>query len=290
MRPDSPYDPGTMKVQQHIRLAPEQLAGNADLGRYVFLPGDPSRVEKIAAHFTDVELVENPRGFTARLGRLDPTGAEPIDVLVIPSGIGTASTEVVVHELLACGARRLVRVGSCGSGAPPIRPGDVVIATGAVRDDETTRHYAPPEFPALAHPDAVAAMAEGARRTGLANRVYRGVCHSKASLFAREFGHGPAGQRNLEYDAWLRRCGVVASEMEAPALFILAATCGGGPVPLSERPAAVECQATAVLAVYASDDSDMDFDEAVVRRAEERAIRVAIEGVRVWAEQDRAGQ
>ncbi|MEE8139104.1 MAG: hypothetical protein V3T81_09600 [Thermoanaerobaculia bacterium] len=153
-----------MKSQHHIRLALEHLAGNDGLGRYVFLPGDPSRAEKIAAHFTDLELEENPRGFTARLGRLEPADGQPIDVLAMPSGIGAACTEVVVHELLACGARRFVRVGSCGTGAPPIRPGEVVIATGAVRDEATTRHYAPPEFPALAHPDAVAAMAEGARR------------------------------------------------------------------------------------------------------------------------------
>ena len=276
-----------MTLQHHIQLEPEHLRGNGELGRYVFLPGDPSRGEKIAAHFTEVEIVDNPRGFTARLGRLETTGGVPIDVLAIPTGVGTASTEVVVHELLECGARRLLRVGSCGTGAPPIRPGDVVIATGAVRDEATSGHYAPLEVPALAHPDAVAALAEGARRAGLAERTYRGVCHSKASLFAREFGHGPAGDRNLEYDAWLRRCGVVASEMEASALFILAATASGGPVPLSRRPGAVECQAAAVLAVYATDDSDMEFDEDAARRAEQRAIRVAIEGVRVWAERDR---
>ncbi len=275
-----------MALGHHVRLGREHLAGNGGLGRYVLLPGDPSRAAKLAAGLEAVEVRETPRGFTAYLGRLAAGNAAAIDLLALPTGIGSASVEVVVRELLAAGARRLLRVGSCGTGAPPIRPGQVVIATGAVRDERTGDDYAPRGFPALAHPEAVAALVEGARRAGLESETFLGVCHTKSSLYGREFGHGPASERNLAYTAWLRRCGVVASEMEASALFVLAATAGNPPVPLGERAGAAQCQAGAVLAVFATDDSEMHFDAAVAQRAEERAIRIALEAVRAWAERD----
>ena len=115
-----------------------------------------------------------------------------------------------------------------------------------------------------------------------------GICHSKASLFAREFGFGPVGPSNLEYCETLKRCGVVASEMEASTLFVLSAVAGGDPRPLDREAGTSGCQAGAVLAVYAMDDSNMKMDPAVASRAEQRAIRVALEGVRAWAEKDRA--
>ena len=276
-----------MSMQHHVRLGPDELAGNGELGRYVFLPGDPSRAGRIAERFEDARALPNPRGLDAWTGRLPGAdGDEAIDVLAVASGIGAGSAEVVVHELLACGARRLLRVGSCGSMTARIQPGQVVVAVGAVRDEAATGHYAPPEYPAVAHPDVVAAMSEGARRAGLAGETFRGLCHSKASLFAREFGHGPAAERNRRYCDELARAGVVASEMEASTLFVLAATAApwGGPI---DGGWAGECQAGAVLAVFGTDQSDMKVDPELVRLAEERAITVAVEGTRVWAGRDR---
>ncbi len=270
----------------HIQLDPEDLAGNDGLGRYVLLPGDPSRARAIAERFDGRRTVATPRGLDGHLGTLDsPRG--PIDVLAIATGIGAPAAEVVVFELLEAGARRLLRVGSCGTMVPEIRPGQVVIATGAVRDDGTTAHYAPPEFPALAHPAAVAALTRGAERAGLAADTFTGICHAKASLYAREFGYGPAGEANVAYCDWLRRCGVVASEMESAALFVVASTYAPKAAPLA-APSRAEVQAGAVLAVFAADDSRMQgVDPELAARAQERAIAVALEGVRAWAERDR---
>ena len=278
-----------MALQHHILLAPEHLEGNDGLGRYVLLPGDPGRAERIAAGLTGVERRSNPRGHHAYLGRLDGDAGEPVDVLVVPSGMGSGSTEIIVQELLACGARRLLRVGSCGTMTPAIAPGSVVIATGAVRDERTSHHYAPPEFPALAHPLVVAALIEGAEDAGLAAETFLGICHSKASFYAREFGEGPAGAANLEYDAWLKRCGVVASEMEASTLFVLAAAASGHPASLAAGPGPAECLAGAVLAVFATDQPERDFDPEPAQRSERRAIRVALAAVAAWARRDRTG-
>ena len=67
-----------MALQHHIQLGPEHLEGNGGLGRYVFLPGDRSRAARIAGHFTDATTVDNPRGYTGHLGKLE----SGVDVLV----------------------------------------------------------------------------------------------------------------------------------------------------------------------------------------------------------------
>jgi uridine phosphorylase len=271
----------------HIGLSAEDLAGNAGLGRYVFLPGDPSRARSIGERFDHRRTVSTPRGFDAHLGTLSSPGG-PIDVLAISTGVGAASAEVVLFELLEAGARRLLRVGSCGTMTGAIRPGQVVIAAGAVRDDGSTAHYAPLEYPAIAHPSAVAALRLGAERAGLAAETFLGICHAKATLYAREFGYGPAGESNLAYCDWLRRCGVVASEMEAAILFVLAATYAPRPASLA-APARDEAQAGAVLAVFGADDSRMrTIDPQLLELARERSIQIALEGVRAWAAADRS--
>ncbi|MEC7948266.1 MAG: hypothetical protein VX265_11935 [Myxococcota bacterium] len=168
-------------LQHHILLGRRHLAGNGGLGRYVFLPGDRSRAASIASDFDDVVVVDNPRGLTAHLGTLTMDGAS-VDVLAISSGMGTASTEIVLHELIEAGARRVVRVGSCGAMDPNLRPGQVAILSGAVRDELASRHIAPLEFPAVSHPTAVRSMHLGAQTAGLAQEAFVGIGHTKASL------------------------------------------------------------------------------------------------------------
>jgi uridine phosphorylase len=250
-----------MSVQHHLRIGLEHVEGNGSLGRFVLLPGNPARAERISSHFGDLETVRNPRGLTVYIGTLDSGGGDTVEVLAVPTGIGTASVEVVVSELIACGARRLLRLGSCGAMVEGIVPGQVVIVTGAVRDEQTSHHYAPAEYPAIADPHAVRALIEGARRAGLADETFLGICHSKASLYGREFG------------------------MEASALFVLASTAEPTAETVS-RPKATICRAGAVLAVFATDDSQMNFDVGAADLAEERAIRVALAGIVAWAEGD----
>lgn len=274
-----------MHLQHHILLGNEHLAGNGALGRYVLLPGSVSRARAIAAHFEDVTVVDNPRGHTAHLGVLR-LGGEKIDVLSVSSGMGTASTEIILHELLEAGARRVVRVGSSGAMDPHIRAGDAVILTGAVRDEMATRHIAPVEFPAAAHPAAVSAMVAGAKAAGLSAHTFLGVGHTKASLYAREFGNGPLGEQNAAYTRLLGRCGAVASGMEAAMLFIQASVRSAGhAAPLDTGNASVPVQAACVLGVY-GDKHTMDLDPAACRLADERAIAVALHGIADWARQD----
>jgi uridine phosphorylase len=207
--------------------------------------------------------------------------------MTVATGIGSASVEVIVSELIDCGARRLMRVGSCGSMVPEIVPGQVVIATGAVRDEETSRHYAPIEYPALPHPEGLRALAEGALVTGLRDETFFGICHSKASLYGREFGRGPAAEANADYTNWIRRAGVIASEMEASALFVLASTHEPKATALSAHGDPL-CRACAVFGVFGTDDCNMEVDYDLVAIAEERVIQIALAAVGAWATIDRA--
>lgn len=273
-------------LQHHLRIGPEHTAGNGDLGRYVLLPGSDARASRIASHFEHVTIVDNPRGYRTHLGTLT-LGGQTVDVAVSCSGMGPGSAEVITHELIAAGARRIVRVGSCGAMNQAMTPGQVAILTGAVRDEQTTRHMAPVEVPALSHPEAVAAMVAGARAAGLADHAFVGIGHTKASLYAREFGEGPLGADNLAYGRVLRDSGAIASDMEASVLFVLASIASaGGLAPLSAGNRAVPVQAACVLGVYGGDDSHMDLDPALCSLADERAIQTALHGVMDWARRD----
>lgn len=273
-------------LQHHLAIGPEHLSGNDGLGRYVLLPGSAARATRIAEHFDEVQRIGNPRGLPTYLGALRRDGLS-LDVAVSCSGMGPGSAEIVVQELLNAGARRIVRVGSCGSMSPAMKPGQVAILTGAVRDELTTRHRAPVEVPAVSHPEAVAAMVEGARAVGLDQHCFVGMGHTKASLYAREFGVGPLGPENERYGQVLQAAGVIASEMEASVLFILAsAASAAGLAPLSAGNRAVPVQAACVLGVYGDTDTHMELDPDACALADERAIATALAGIVAWARRD----
>ena len=133
-----------------------------DIGRYVLLPGDPARCEKIAKYFDNPHFVAQNREYVTWTGTL--LGEK---VSVCSTGIGCPSAAIAVEELVEMGADTLVRVGSSGSMQPTVHRGDVVVVTGSIRDEGTTSHYLPMEFPAVADIDVVLALREGAKKLGL---------------------------------------------------------------------------------------------------------------------------
>ena len=146
-------------------------------------------------------------------------------VSVCSTGIGGPSAAIAVEELAALGAHTLIRVGTCGGIAPAVRGGDLVIATGAVRMEGTTREYAPIEFPAVADHGVTAALICAAEAAG--RRVHAGVVQSKDSFYGQ---HSPdrmpvSYELTAKWEAW-KRLGVLASEMEAAALFVVGAALG----------------------------------------------------------------
>lgn len=186
-----------------------------DVGSYVILTGDPGRCETIAEHLEQARLVVSNREFTIYTGLLDE---KPVSVC--STGIGGPSAAIALEELIHCGAHTFIRVGSSGGMDINVLGGDLVIASGAIRAEGTTREYAPIEFPAVADLAVANALASAAKSLGFRHHI--GVVQSKDSFYGQ---HDPdsmpaAPMLNANWNAWLR-CGALASEMECAALFII---------------------------------------------------------------------
>ena len=198
-------------VQFHIRCK------EGDVGGYCILPGDPGRCEAIAAQFDDARLVSQNREYTVYTGVL--LGEK---VSVCSTGIGGPSAAIAMEELIHIGAHTFVRVGTCGGMSAKVRAGDVVIATGAIRMEGTSREYAPIEFPAVPDFSVLCALVQAAE--GLQYPYHAGVVQCKDSFYGQ---HSPetmpvAAVLQYKWEAW-KRLGALASEMESAALFTVAA-------------------------------------------------------------------
>ena len=110
---------------------------------------------------------------------------ESVDAAAVSTGMGCTSLNVIVTELIALGARQLLRVGTSGSVVPAVvRVGDLVIATAGVRDEGASDRYFGREYPAVGHFDWIFALHRAALGLGYGDRTYMGVVHAKDSLCA----------------------------------------------------------------------------------------------------------
>jgi uridine phosphorylase len=137
------------------------------------------------------------------------------------TGIGCPSAAIAVEELHACGSDTFVRVGTAGGMQHDVLVGDLVIAEAAVRDEGTSPQYVPLAFPAVADPQVTHAFRSGARALGL--RYHVGVVHSKDSFYGqRDAERMPVAEElAARWRAWIR-AGVLCSEMEAAAIYVIA--------------------------------------------------------------------
>ncbi len=201
-------------TQFHIRCNPE------DVGRYCFLPGDPGRCEAIASHFENPVHIGMNREYNIYTGKL--LGEK---VTVCSTGIGGPSASIAMEELAAIGADTFVRIGTCGGIHMDVLPGDIVVATGAIRYEHASIEYAPVEFPAVPDFDISAALKTSSESLGY--RTHTGVVQCKDSFYGQHSPEkSPVSYELLQkWDAW-KRLGVKASEMESAALFVVAAALG----------------------------------------------------------------
>lgn len=198
----------------HIGLTVAQGA------KYAIITGDPGRVETIAMCLETPVFVEQNREYTTWAGTL--AGER---VLVISHGIGGPSTAICVEELWRCGVRTIIRVGTCGGMAKQVVGGDVVVATGAIRAEGTSREYLPIEFPAVSDLAVANALVTAAQEMGYT--VHAGVVHCKDSFYGQ---HSPESspvfyELQNKWESWLRG-GCLASEMESSTLYTVAASLG----------------------------------------------------------------
>ena len=204
--------------QYHIALA------EGDVGRYVFLPGDPGRCELIASFFDEPKKVASHREYETWTGYL-----EGEKVSVTSTGIGGPSAAIAMEELVAIGSDTFVRVGTSGSMQEHIKPGDIAIVSAAIRDEGTSLHYLPLEFPAVADVGLTQALSDAAK--GLGKTVHVGVSQSKDSFYGQHAPERmPVASRLAErWTAWMGG-GAICSEMEAASLYIVASVLRVRPV------------------------------------------------------------
>lgn len=188
--------------------------------KYAILPGDPGRVEKIALLLDNPRFFHQNREYTTWLGEL-----ESETVMVISTGMGGPSTAICAEELYRTGVRNFIRVGTCGGMALDVVGGDVVVATGAIRMEGTSKEYVPVEFPAVASLDVSNALVQAAKSIGV--RYHAGIVHCKDSFYGQhDPGRMPVGYELADkWGAWLK-AGCLASEMESAALYIAAQVLG----------------------------------------------------------------
>ena len=252
---------GEVGLQYHLQIRP------GDVGRYVILTGDPKRCAKIAKHFDDAKLIADSREFVTYTGYLDG-----VKVSVTSTGIGGPSASIAMEELVQCGANTFIREGTCGGIDLEVKGSDIVIATGAVRMEGTSKEYAPIEYPAVADFDIVTSLVAAAKELGY--HYHTGVVQSKDAFYGQhEPSKMPVSYELLnKWEAW-KRMGCKASEMESAALFIVA---------LHLK---VRCGTT--LLVMGNQERDVLGMDNSIAHDTESAIKVAVEAIRKLIKEDR---
>jgi uridine phosphorylase len=250
------------------RIQPHIMCGVGDVAKYVLLPGDPKRAEKIASFFDKARKVAEYRGYVTYSGEVDGT-----EISTCSTGIGCPSAAIVVEELAKIGAETFIRVGTTGALQPEIEIGDIVIVTAAVRADGTTRAYLPVEYPAVADFDVVSALRQAAEK--MKKEAHLGIVLTSDAFYGE----------NAESIRRFGEANVLSVEMECSAIFTLAGLRG--------------LRAGAILVVdgnlvkgikkgeFEPGEKTGELDERV-QRAIEDEIRIAIEAVKILEERSHA--
>lgn len=238
-----------------------------EIGRYVILPGDPGRCEKIARYFDEPAFVSSNREYVTYTGLLDG-----VKVSVTSTGIGGPSASIAMEELYRCGADTFVRIGTCGGMQTQVKSGDVVVATGAIRMEGTSKEYAPIEFPAVADLSVTNALVAAAGKKGYP--FHTGVVQCKDAFYGQhEPETKPVSYELLnKWEAW-KQLGCLASEMESAALFIVASY--------------LHVRAGSCFLVVANQEREKLGLENPVVHDTDRAVQVAVEAIRTLIKEDR---
>jgi uridine phosphorylase len=245
-------------LQYHLMIKP------GDVAKYVLLPGDPERVPIIARFWDKAWHVASHREYVTYSGYY-----KGVFISATSTGIGAPATAIALEELARVGAEVFIRVGTTGALRRDVSVGDVVISTGAVRLEGTSRHYVMPEYPAVASYDVVLALIDAAESLGV--RYHVGLTASSDSFYVGQERPGfrdylPPFQRGLI--DYLRSVNVLNFEMEASLIFTLANI--------------YRLRAGAVCAAIANRETGEFKPGAGV----EDAIRVANEAVKILYEWD----
>ena len=236
------------QMQPHIRLDQAHGASCA------LLPGDPARLDRIKPFLSGAEELSYNREYRSLAGSY-----QGIRVLAVSTGIGGASCGIAVEELARLGVKNMVRIGSCGALQPQVRLGDLVLVSGAVRDEGTSKAYIDPVFPAVPDYELLTACVLAAKNGGY--RHHTGIARSHDSFYT---------DREEEIDAYWSRRGVLCSDMETAALYTIGRLRGVRTMSILNNVVAYQSDTLDAIGSYVDGESD-------AMRGEEREILTALD-------------
>ncbi|MFC7215341.1 nucleoside phosphorylase [Saliphagus sp. GCM10025334] len=184
---------------------PHLLVDDGDVHDIALIPGDPGRVDRIASHCDESETIAQNREYKVVNAVYD--GRE---LTICSTGIGCPSAAIALEELSNVGVETFVRVGTTGALQQEIEIGDMIVATGAAKNEGTSKRYEDVEYPAVPDYEVLSALVDGAEENG--EDVHVGPIASDDAYYAE----------TDEYVENWEAAGLLSVEMEAAAVFTLA--------------------------------------------------------------------
>jgi len=184
---------------------PHLLVEDGDVNDIALIPGDPGRVDRIANQCEDVSVVSENREYKVVNATYDGT-----PLTICSTGIGCPSAAIAVEELESVGVDTVIRVGTTGALQSDIEIGDMIVATGAAKDEGTSKRYESETLPAVPDYHVLSALVDSAEEND--EDVHVGPIASDDAFYAE----------TDEYVAAWEEANILSVEMEAAAVFSLA--------------------------------------------------------------------
>jgi len=171
--------------------------------KYVLLPGDAGRIDKILKYLTDIKEINVNREFRSCNGKY-----KGIKISMVSTGIGCPAAAIVVEELANIGAEILIRVGTCGGLLKEMQPGDIIIPNAAMCFDGTTKEYKLDIKKIEANKEVTKSLIEAAKKIGV--KYFIGTNRTHDAFY-----------EPTENFVKLAGQGFISSEMECSAVFLV---------------------------------------------------------------------
>jgi uridine phosphorylase len=204
--------------EHHINMV------SGDIAPTVLIAEDPAYVLLFAQLMDDAHKVAEKREYVTYTGQKDG-----VPISCTSTGLGCPPTSIGVEELWHIGAKNILRIGTCTPIQPQVRAGDLVIVTGAVRDEHTSEEYISKEYPAVADYRLVRALLDACQELGYSH--HRGVIRTHDAYYLES----PDAQGTRTRVQRWKDLGVLAVDMGSSVLFVIASISGfrGGAVLLA---------------------------------------------------------
>ncbi len=216
--------------EHHINMV------SGDIAPTVLIPEDPAYVQLFAQLMDEAHQVAEKREYVTYTGQKDG-----VPISCTSTGLGSPPTSIGVEELWHIGAKNILRIGTCTPLQSQVRAGDLIVVTGAVRDEHTSEEYISKEYPAAADYRLVRALLDACRE--LDYPCHRGIVRTHDAYYLE----APDAQgTRTRLEKW-KDLGVLAVDMESSSLFVIASISGfrAGAILLAGNPGEVRDAGTA---------------------------------------------